>query len=180
VVASTLIAILLMTGSLVLAVITLLVNMLTIGVAMGVLVLVFQDNRFESLLVYSGVGALDISVPILLFAVIFGLSTDYGVFLLNRVAELRRTESGSRAIALGLEQTGRTITAAAILFAVAMGSFVFSQMIFIKEVAVGTSLAVLVDATLVRACLMPALMQLCGERAWWSPGPLARLARTRP
>jgi uncharacterized membrane protein YdfJ with MMPL/SSD domain len=179
VVASTLIAILLMTGSLVLAVITLLVNMLTIGVAMGVLVLVFQDNRFESLLVYSGVGALDISVPILLFAVIFGLSTDYGVFLLNRVAELRRTESGSRAIALGLEQTGRTITAAAILFAVAMGSFVFSQMIFIKEVAVGTALAVLVDATLVRACLMPALMQLCGERAWWSPRPLARLARIK-
>jgi uncharacterized membrane protein YdfJ with MMPL/SSD domain len=179
VVASTLIAILLMTGSLVLAVITLIVNMLTIGVAMGVLVLVFQDNRFESLLIYTGVGALDISVPILLFAVIFGLSTDYGVFLLNRVAELRRTEAGSRAIALGLEQTGRTITAAAILFAVAMGSFVFSQMIFIKEVAVGTALAVLVDATLVRACLMPALMQLCGERAWWSPDSLSRLVRPR-
>ena len=180
VVASTLIAILLMTGSLVLAVITLLVNMLTIGVALGVLVLVFQDNRFESLLVYTGVGALDISVPILLFAVIFGLSTDYGVFLLSRVAEIRRTVSGSRAVALGLEQTGRTITAAAILFAVAMGSFIFSQMVFIKEVAVGTAVAVLVDATLVRAFLMPALMQLCGERAWWSPGPLARLARLRP
>jgi len=180
VIASTLIAILLMTGSLVLAVITLLVNMLTIGVALGVLVLVFQDNRFESLLVYTGVGALDISVPILLFAVIFGLSTDYGVFLLSRVAEIRRTVSGSRAVALGLEQTGRTITAAAILFAVAMGSFIFSQMVFIKEVAVGTAVAVLVDATLVRAFLMPALMQLCGERAWWSPGPLARLARLRP
>jgi RND superfamily putative drug exporter len=180
VIASTLIAILLMTGSLVLAVITLLVNMLTIGVALGVLVLVFQDNRFESLLVYTGVGALDISVPILLFAVIFGLSTDYGVFLLSRVAEIRRTVSGSRAVAIGLEQTGRTITAAAILFAVAMGSFIFSQMVFIKEVAVGTAVAVLVDATLVRAFLMPALMQLCGERAWWSPRPLARLARLRP
>jgi RND superfamily putative drug exporter len=143
-------------------------------------VLVFQDDRFESLLVYSGVGALDISVPILLFAVIFGLSTDYGVFLLNRVAEIRRTESGPSAIALGLERSGRIITAAAILFAVAMGSFVFSQMVFIKEVAVGTALAVLVDATLIRAFLMPALIHLCGERAWWSPGPLARLARTRP
>jgi len=137
-------------------------------------VLVFQDNRFESLLIYDGVGALDISIPILLFAVIFGLSTDYGVFLLNRVAEIRRTEPGQRAIALGLEQTGRIITAAAILFAVAMGSFVFSQMIFIKEVAVGTALAVLVDATLVRALLMPALMMLCGEAAWWSPAALAR------
>jgi uncharacterized membrane protein YdfJ with MMPL/SSD domain len=137
-------------------------------------VLVFQDNRFESLLIYDGVGALDISIPILLFAVIFGLSTDYGVFLLNRVAEIRRTEPGQRAIALGLEQTGRIITAAAILFAVAMGSFVFSQMIFIKEVAVGTALAVLVDATLVRALLMPALMMLFGEAAWWSPAALAR------
>ena len=180
VVASTLIAILLMTGSAVLAVVTLLVNLLTIGVTLGVLVLLFQDDRFESLLVYSGVGALDISVPILLFAVIFGLSTDYGVFLLNRVAEIRRTESNPRAIALGLERSGRIITAAAILFAVAMGSFVFSQMVFIKEVAVGTALAVLVDATLVRALLMPALIHLCGERAWWSPGPLARLVRSRP
>jgi uncharacterized membrane protein YdfJ with MMPL/SSD domain len=174
VVASTLIAILLMTGSVVLALVTLLVNLLTIGVSLGVLVLVFQDDRFESLLIYSGVGALDISIPILLFAVIFGLSTDYGVFLLNRVAEIRRSEPGKRAIALGLEQTGRIITAAAILFAVAMGSFVFSQMVFIKEVAVGTALAVLVDATLVRALLMPALMALCGEAAWWSPAAVVR------
>jgi uncharacterized membrane protein YdfJ with MMPL/SSD domain len=180
VVASTLIAILLLTGSAILALVTLVVNTLTIGVALGVLVLVFQDERFESLLVYSGVGALDISVPILLFAVIFGLSTDYSVFLLSRVAEARETEPGPRAISLGLERSGRIITAAAILFAVAMGSFVFSQMVFIKEVAVGTALAVLVDATLVRTFLMPALMQLCGEVAWWSPGPLARLARLRP
>ena len=180
VVASTLIAILLLTGSAILALVTLVVNTLTIGAALGVLVLVFQDGRFESLLVYGGVGALDISVPILLFAVIFGLSTDYSVFLLSRVAEARESEPGPRAIALGLERSGRIITAAAILFAVAMGSFVFSQMVFIKEVAVGTALAVLIDATLVRAFLMPALMQLCGELAWWSPGPLARLARLRP
>jgi uncharacterized membrane protein YdfJ with MMPL/SSD domain len=180
VVASTLIAIVLMTGSAVLALVTLVVNMLTIGVALGVLVLVFQDNRLESLLVYSGVGALDISVPILLFAVIFGLSTDYSVFLLSRVVEARKTGAGPRAMALGLERSGRIITAAAILFAVAMGSFIFSQMVFIKEVAVGTALAVLVDATLVRAFLMPALIQLCGEAAWWSPGPIARLVRPRP
>jgi uncharacterized membrane protein YdfJ with MMPL/SSD domain len=178
VIASTLIAILLMTGSVVLALLTLLVNTLTIGVALGVLVLVFQDNRFESLLIYTGVGALDISVPILLFAVIFGLSTDYGVFLLSRVAEARRTASDRRALALGLEGTGRIITAAAVLFAVAMGSFLFSQMVFIKEVAVGTALAVLVDATLVRAFLMPALIQLFGRVAWWSPPPLRRLVRS--
>ena len=101
VVASTLIAILLMTGSAVLAVLTFLVNMLTIGVALGVLVLVFQDNRFESLLVYSGVGALDISVPILLFAVIFGLSTDYGVFLLSA---WRRYDERSRVLERSLSR----------------------------------------------------------------------------
>jgi RND superfamily putative drug exporter len=178
VIASTLIAILLMTGSVVLALLTLIVNTLTIGVALGVLVLVFQDNRFESVLIYTGVGALDISVPILLFAVIFGLSTDYGVFLLSRVSEARRTASDRRALAVGLEGTGRIITAAAVLFAVAMGSFVFSQMVFIKEVAVGTALAVLVDATLVRAFLMPALILLFGRVAWWSPPPIRRLVRS--
>ncbi len=124
---------------------------------------VFQDDRLESLLHYTGVGAIDISVPILLFAVIFGLSTDYGVFLLSRIVEARNGgESSSSAIALGLERTGTIITAAALLFAVAMGSFAFSQMIFIKEVAVGTAVAVLVDATFVRGFLMPSMMHLCG------------------
>jgi putative drug exporter of the RND superfamily len=177
IVASTVIAIALMTGSLVLPMLTLVVNTLTIGVALGILVLVFQNDRLESLLSYTGVGAVDISVPVLLFAVIFGLSTDYGVFLLSRIVEARRAgESNSAAIGVGLERTGRIITAAALLFAVAMGSFAFSQMIFIKEVAVGASLAVLVDATLVRGFLMPSLMQLCGRWAWWGPRGLRRLA----
>jgi uncharacterized membrane protein YdfJ with MMPL/SSD domain len=177
VVASTVIAILLMTGSLVLPLLTLLANTLTIGVALGVLVFVFQNNRLESLLLYTGVGAIDISVPVLLFAVIFGLSTDYGVFLLSRIVEARNGgASNSSAIGIGLERTGRIITAAALLFAVAMGSFAFSQMIFIKEVAVGTSVAVLVDATLVRGFLMPSLMQLCGRWTWWAPRRLRRLA----
>jgi RND superfamily putative drug exporter len=177
---TTVIALVLMTGSLVIPLLTLLCNTLTISMALGVLVLVFQDARLESLLVYSGVGALDISVPILLFAVIFGLSTDYGVFLLSRIAEARREGAGAdTAIAIGLERTGRSITAAAVLFAVAIGSFVFSQMIFIKQVAIGTSLAVIIDATLVRALLLPSLMRLCGEGAWWAPGPLRRFAGLR-
>ncbi len=177
---STVIALVLMTGSLVIPLLTLICNALTISVALGVLVLIFQDARFESLLVYSGVGALDISVPILLFAVIFGLSTDYGVFLLSRIAEARRQGAGDdTAIAVGLERTGRSITAAAVLFAVAMGSFVFSEMIFIKQVAIGTSLAVLIDATLVRALLLPSLMRLCGAKAWWAPGRLQRFAGLR-
>ncbi|MDP9188707.1 MAG: MMPL family transporter, partial [Actinomycetota bacterium] len=180
VLATTFAALLLMTGSVVLPLLAIVANALTISVALGVLVFVFQDGRLESLLTYSGVGALDISVPVLLFAVIFGLSTDYTVFLLSRITELRTAGVGdATAIATGLENTGGIITAAALLFAVAMGSFAFSQMIFIKEVAVGTSLAVLIDAALVRSLLLPSMMQLCGRWTWWSPKPLRRFARLR-
>jgi RND superfamily putative drug exporter len=176
--AVTTIALVLMTGSMVIPVLALIGNTLTVGAALGILVLVFQDDRFESVLSYTGVGALDISVPILLFAVIFGLSTDYGIFLFSRIDEARRSgQSGSRAIAIGLERSGRIITAAALLFAVAMGSFAVSDLIVIKEVAVGTAAAVLIDATLVRALLLPSLMRLCGPRAWWAPAPVKRLAR---
>jgi uncharacterized membrane protein YdfJ with MMPL/SSD domain len=180
VLASTMIALALMTRSVILPVLSLIVNTLTIGVAFGVLVLVFQDQRLEGVLVYTGVGALDISVPILLFAVIFGLSTDYGVFLLSSIAEQRANgRSDKAAIDAGLKQTGRIITAAALLFAVVMGSFAFSQMIFIKEVAVGTTVAVLVDATLVRGLLLPAMMRLCGRWTWWAPPPLRRPSALR-
>ena len=177
---TTFVALLLMTGSVVLPLLSIFASALTISVALGVLVLVFQDGRLESLLIYTGVDAIDISIPVLLFAVIFGLSTDYTVFLLSRVAEARRGgASDATAIATGLEDTGGIITAAALLFAVAMGSFVFSQMIFIKEVAIGTSLAVLIDATLVRALLLPSLMRLCGRWTWWTPKPLRRFAGLR-
>ena len=156
-------------------------NTLTVSVAFGVLVLVFQDGRLEGLLGYTSQGALDTSMPILLFAVAFGLSTDYGVFLLQRIGEARRdhdTEDG--AIADGIVGSGRVITAAAILFAVAMGAFAFSELIYVKEVAVGAAVAVLVDATIVRAFLFPAILGLLGERAWWSPRWLAPgMARIR-
>ena len=178
VLAVTTIALMLMTGSLVIPLLALICNVLTVGAALGILVLVFQDDRFESVLSYTGVGALDISVPVLLFAVIFGLSTDYGIFLFTRIDEARRAgQAGPRAIAIGLERSGRIITAAALLFAVAMGSFAVSDLVVIKEVAVGTAAAVLIDATLVRALLLPSLMRLCGPRVWWAPKPLKRLAR---
>jgi uncharacterized membrane protein YdfJ with MMPL/SSD domain len=168
VVAATVLAILLMTGSLVLPFLALLMNTLTVCATFGVLVLIFQDGRLESVLDYSSVGALDSSVPILLFAVIFGLSTDYGVFLLSGIGEARRSGyQASEAIARGLERSGVIITGAALLFAIAMGSFAFSSMVFIKEVAVGTALAVLIDATLVRGLLFPALLRLWGPAAWW-------------
>jgi putative drug exporter of the RND superfamily len=160
----------LMTRSLVLPLVALVMNTLTVSVAFGVLVFIFQDGRLEGLLNYTSQGALDTSMPILLFAVAFGLSTDYGVFLLQRIGEERRgahTEEG--AIAAGLVSSGRVITAAALLFAVAMGAFVFSDLIYVKEVAVGAAVAVLVDATIVRAFLLPAVLGLLGSAAWWSP-----------
>ena len=115
-------------------------------------------------------------MPILLFAVVFGLSTDYGVFLLSRIKEARDYgRPDSEAVAIGLERTGRIVTAAALLFAIAIGAFATSQIIFIKENGVGTALAVLIDASLIRALLVPSLMELLGDWNWWAPKPLRRL-----
>jgi uncharacterized membrane protein YdfJ with MMPL/SSD domain len=165
-----------MTGSVVLPLKALAMNVLTLSAAFGILVFVFQDGRLEGLLSYTSQGALESTQPIVLFAVAFGLSTDYGVFLLSRIKEAR--DSGvpdSEAVAVGLERTGRIVTAAALLFCVAIGAFATSQIVFIKELGVGTALAVLIDATIVRALLVPSLMELLGRRNWWSPWPLRRL-----
>jgi uncharacterized membrane protein YdfJ with MMPL/SSD domain len=175
---STAILLFVMTGSVVLPFVALAMNTLTVSVAFGVLVLIFQDGRLEGLLNYVSPGGLDTSMPILLFAVIFGLSTDYGVFLLQRIAEARRhNDSEEAAIAEGVARSGRSITAAALLFAVAMGAFAFSDLVYVKEVAVGAAVAVLVDATIVRAFLFPAVLRLLGSAAWWAPPWLARFAR---
>ena len=166
---------LLMTRSVVLPVLALVMNTLTVSVAFGVLVLVFQDGRLEGFLDYNSQGALDVSMPILLFAVAFGLSTDYGVFLLQRIGEARRrVETEDRAIAEGVAGSGRVITAAAVLFAVAMGAFAFSSLVSVKEVALGAAVAVLVDAMIVRPFLFPALISIAGPAAWWSPRFLRR------
>jgi putative drug exporter of the RND superfamily len=173
---TTLVILFLMTGSVVLPVKALVMNVLSLSAAFGILKLIFQDGRLEGLLGYTSQGALESSQPILLFAVAFGLSTDYGVFLLTRIKEAR--DSGlpnDEAVAVGLQRTGRIVTAAAILFCIAIGAFVSSEMIFIKELGLGTALAVLIDATIVRALLVPSLMKLFGEWNWWAPRPLARL-----
>lgn len=172
----TFVTLFLMTGSVILPIKALLMNVLTISATFGILVLIFQDGRFEGLLDFSSQGALESSQPVFLFAVVFGLSTDYAVFLLTRIKEARDAGAGEReAIALGLQRTGRIVTAAAVLFAIALGSFATSQIIFIKELGVGTAVAVLIDATIVRAMLVPSLMALLGKRNWWAPGPLRRL-----
>ena len=120
-----------------------------------------------------GNGALDATQPILLFAIGFGLATDYGVFLLSRIKEARDAGlANSEAVATGLERTGRIVTAAALLFAVAIGAFATSKLVFIKELGLGTALAVLIDAFVIRALLVPSLMELLGEWNWWAPAPL--------
>jgi uncharacterized membrane protein YdfJ with MMPL/SSD domain len=166
----------LMTGSLLLPLKALLMNLLTLSATFGLLVLVFQDGRFEGLLDYTSQGALEATQPVLLFAIAFGLSTDYGVFLLSRIKEARDAGmSDTEAVAVGLERTGRIVTAAALLFSIAIGAFATSEIIFIKENGVGTAAAVLIDATIIRALLVPALMELLGARNWWAPRPLRRL-----
>jgi uncharacterized membrane protein YdfJ with MMPL/SSD domain len=173
---TTLLILFAMTGSVVLPVKALVMNLLTLSAAFGLLVLIFQDGRFESLLAYDSQGALESTQPILLFCVAFGLSTDYGVFLLTRIKEARDGGLPDReAVAVGLERTGRIVTYAALLFCIAIGAFATSEVVFIKELGIGTALAVLIDAFLVRALLVPSLMVLLGRWNWWAPRPLARL-----
>jgi uncharacterized membrane protein YdfJ with MMPL/SSD domain len=176
IVIATLVILFLMTGSVVLPIKSLIMNVLNLSAVFGLLVLIFQDGRFESLLHYTSSGAIEQTMPILLFAVAFGLSTDYAVFLLSRIKEARDNgASDSESVAIGLERTGRIVTAAALLFAVAIGAFATSQIIFIKQNGVGTALAVLIDASIIRALLVPSLMELLGKWNWWAPAPLRRL-----
>jgi uncharacterized membrane protein YdfJ with MMPL/SSD domain len=176
VVASTLAVLFLMTGSLVLGVKAVLMNALSLSAVFGLLVMIFQHGNLQGLLSYRSTGALDATQPILLFAIAFGLATDYGVFLLSRIKEAH--DSGvpnNQAIAIGVERTGRIVTAAALLFSVAIGAFVTSSLVFIKELGLGTALAVLIDASVVRGLLVPSLMGLLGRWNWWAPDPLRRL-----
>ncbi len=167
------------TRSLVLPFKALLMNLLTLSATFGILVLVFQDGRLEGLLDYRGQGALELTQPIVLFAVAFGLATDYGIFLLTRIREAWDSGLSNReAVAIGLERTGRIITAAAVLFCIAVGSFATSEIIMVKEVGVGIALAVLIDASIVRALLVPSLMVILGRWNWWPSSQPARESGT--
>jgi RND superfamily putative drug exporter len=174
--AATLVILFAMTGSVVLPLKTLVMNAVTLTATFGILVFIFQDGRFEGLLSYTSQHALEMTQPVLLAAVVFGLSTDYGVFLLTRIKEAREGgESELESVAVGLERTGRIVTAAALLFAIAVGAFATSGVVFIKMLGLGMAIAVLIDASIVRAFLVPALMALLGSRNWWAPQPLRRL-----
>jgi RND superfamily putative drug exporter len=168
----------LMTGSLILPVVALLMNLLTVAVAAGLLVLIFQDGHLGGLLSFTPIGGLEESNLVLLFILAFAMSTDYGVFLFGRIKEAHDDGRATRlAIAYGLERTGRLVTAAALLFCVALGAFSTSHIFFVKQLGVGVPLAVAIDATIVRALLVPALMGRLGEATWWAPRPLRRLHR---
>lgn len=171
---TTSLAVFLLTGSVVLPPKAVLMNLLTVGATLGVLVLVFQKGLFG----YSSLGGISVIQPVLLVAIAWGLSTDYGVFLIDRIREVHEDgASNEHAIALGLERTGRITTTAALLLCVAVGSLAASRLPNARELAIGVVVAVLLDATVVRALLVPALMRLLGEVNWWSPAPLRKLHR---
>jgi RND superfamily putative drug exporter len=166
----------LMTGSVVLPIKALLMNLLTVGATLGVLTLVFQDGRFEGLLGYQANGGIEPTDFLVTATLVFALSTDYGVFLLGRIKEARDSGLGDReAVAAGLGRTGSVVTAAAILLAVAIGAFVTSEVVFIKQIGLGAAVGVLIDAFVIRGLLVPSLMALLGAWNWWSPKPLRRL-----
>jgi RND superfamily putative drug exporter len=153
-------------------------NALTLAAAFGILILIFQDGRFESLLAYTGQGALDLTIPLVLAALVFAISTDYGVFLLSRIREAReKGESDREAIGGSVAVVGRIVTSAAILFAVSIGAFGTSDVVVLKILGIGTAVAVLADALLVRCLLLPATLRLVGPHAWWLPPTLTRLHR---
>ena len=175
-VVTTLVLLWLMTGSVVLPIKALIMSFLTLGVTTGVLVLIFQDGRFESLLGYTSQGGIEEADFLVLAAIAFAISTDYGVFVLGRIKEAHdRGVSHPWAITTGIGATGRLVSAAAVLLAVAMGAFATSEIVFLKEIGVGAVVAVLVDAFVVRALLVPSLMALLGDSNWWSPRLLRRL-----
>ncbi len=175
IVIATLVLLFLMAGSLLVPVKALVLNLLSLTATFGAMVWIFQDGNLSDLLGFTATGTLDITMPILMFCIAFGLSMDYEVFLLSRIKEeYDRVGDNDSAVALGLERTGSIITAAALLLSITFFAFGTSGVSFIKMFGIGLGLAVLMDATIVRAFLVPAFMRLAGDANWWAPAPLRR------
>ena len=173
---ATFVLLFLMTGSVLVPIKALVMNVLSLGASFGALVWVFQEGHLHSLLGFQPPGALEVWVPVIVFVFAFGLSMDYEVFLLSRVKELHDAGyDNDDAVALGLQRSGRIITSAALLIVIVFLGFAGGRMIGIKELGLSMAIAVVVDATLVRCLLVPATMTLLGELNWWAPGPLRRL-----
>jgi uncharacterized membrane protein YdfJ with MMPL/SSD domain len=174
--AATFVLLFLAFGSLVLPVKAIVMNLLSLSATFGVVVWIFQDGHLAGLLQFAPTGTLDPTMPILMLAIIFGLSMDYEVFLLSRIRErYDLTGDNTEAVASGLQRTGGVITSAALLLVIVIGAFSASGITFIKLMGVGMIVALIVDASIVRVLLVPATMRLLGRANWWAPGPLRRL-----
>ena len=177
---ATFVVLFLFTGSVVLPLKALVLNMLSLSATFGAMVWVFQQGHLSSLLGFTPTGYLVANMVILMFCLAFGMSMDYEVFLLSRIREAwvhsEHTDADNeRAVALGLARTGRIVTAAAALMSIVFAAMIGSKVAFMQLFGLGLTLAVLADATLVRAVLVPAFMRLMGRRNWWAPKPLVRL-----
>jgi len=151
-------------------------NLLSLSATFGVVVWIFQQGHLSGLLQFAPTGTVDPTMPILMLAIIFGLSMDYEVFLLSRVRERYDvTGDNTEAVASGLQRTGGVITSAALLLVIVIGAFSASGITFIKLMGVGMIVALVVDASIVRVMLVPATMRLLGRANWWAPRPLRRL-----
>jgi RND superfamily putative drug exporter len=154
----------------------LILNVLSLSATFGALVWIFQDGHLSGVLDFTATGTLPASIPLLLFCIAFGLSMDYEVFLLSRIKEEHdRTHDNTLSVAYGLEHTGRIVTAAAVLISVVFLAFATSRVSFIKIFGIGLSIAVLMDAFVIRATLVPAFMRIAGEANWWAPRWLRRV-----
>jgi RND superfamily putative drug exporter len=172
----TLIVLFAMFGSLLVPAKAVVLNLLSLTATFGAMVFVFQEGHGAGFLGFTATGALLVTMPVLMFCIAFGLSMDYEVFLLSRIKEQHDAGAGTtESVATGLAQTGRIVTAAAALLAIVFIAFATSGISFMKLFGVGLTLAVLMDATLIRGVLVPAFMRLAGEANWWAPAPLRRL-----
>jgi predicted secreted hydrolase len=158
----------------------LLVNALSLTASFGALVWIFQDGNLSALLGFSPLGFVETTLPVILFCVLFGLSMDYEVFLLSRMKEVYdRTGDNREAVVRGMERSGRIVTSAALIVVVVAGSFAFADIVLIKALGLGVAIAVALDATIVRALLVPSTMRLLGDLNWWMPARLRRFIGTR-
>ena len=158
----------------------LVMNTLSIVASFGALVWIFQDGNLSAVLGFQPLGFVETTQPVILFCVLFGLSMDYEVFLLSRMKEAwDRTGDNTEAVARGLERSGRIVSSAALIVVVVAGSFAFADIVLIKALGIGVAVAVALDATVVRALLVPATMRLLGRWNWWMPGRLERLVGSR-
>jgi RND superfamily putative drug exporter len=164
------------TGSVLLPLRTIATTLLSLGAALGAVVWVFQDGHLAGLLGAEGLGALSLTAPPLIVAIAFGLAMDYELFILARMREAReRTGDDAEAVVDGLRRSGRVVTCAALLLAVVFAAFMTGGFSPVLQIGLGLTLAVLIDATVVRMLLVPATMSLLGRRAWWAPAPLRRV-----